>query len=184
MLLTTLPNKLIQPLQQGGVIAYPTEAVFGLGCDPLNETAVMRLLSLKQRPIDKGLILIAADLSQVADLLLPLSLQQQKHTQASETTWIFPAKRTAPKWITGRFNSIAVRITQHPPIKQLCQLVGFALVSTSANLSGQAPAKSAKEVLLQFNDRLDGVLDQEVGMLLKPTEIRDSLSGQVVRSCV
>lgn len=184
MLLTILPNKLIQPLQQGGVIAYPTEAVFGLGCDPLNETAVMRLLSLKQRPIDKGLILIAADFSQVVDFLLPLSSQQKKYTQASETTWIFPAKHSAPDWITGRFDSIAVRITQHPPIKQLCQLMDSALVSTSANLSGQAPAKSAKEVLLQFNDRLDAVLDQEVGRLLKPTEIRDSFSGEVIRSCV
>ena len=181
MLLTSDPEKLIKPLQQGGVIAYPTEAVFGLGCDPLNETAVMRLLSLKQRSIDKGLILIASDFSQVANFLLPLNDPQKKYTQASETTWIFPAKENAPKWITGSFDSIAVRITKHPPIKQLCQSFGSALISTSANLSGQQPAKTSNEVIAQFKESLDGVLDREVGVLLKPTEIRDSVSGKVIR---
>jgi L-threonylcarbamoyladenylate synthase len=181
MLLTPTPEKLILPLQQGGVIAYPTEAVFGLGCDPLNKTAIMRLLSLKQRSIDKGLILIASDFSQVADFLLPLGEQQIQYTQPSETTWIFPAKKDAPKWITGKFNSIAVRITKHPPVKQLCQSFGSALISTSANLSGQKPAKSSDEVIAQFKELLDGVLDREVGKLLKPTEIRDSVSGKVVR---
>ncbi|MCK5897112.1 MAG: Sua5/YciO/YrdC/YwlC family protein, partial [Cocleimonas sp.] len=130
MLLTSSPNELVKPLQQGGVIAYPTEAVFGLGCDPENETAVMRLLCLKQRAVDKGLILIASDFSHVAPFLLPLNDQQKNYTQASETTWIFPAKKTAPRWITGQFDSIAVRITQHLPIKQLCHSFGSALVST------------------------------------------------------
>ncbi|HFC91355.1 MAG TPA: hypothetical protein ENJ51_00935 [Leucothrix mucor] len=181
MQLTSNPKKLIEPLKQGGVIAYPTEAVFGLGCDPLNKTAVMRLLNLKQRSINKGLILIASDFSQVADFLLPLNNQQQNITQPSETTWIFPAKNNAPEWITGRFNSVAVRITKHPPIKQLCELLGAALVSTSANVSGQPPARSSHEVIAQFDQLLDGVLDREVGKLLKPTEIRDSLTGKIIR---
>ncbi len=181
MLLTSNPKKLIKPLQQGGVIAYPTEAVFGLGCDPLNETAVTRLLNLKQRSIDKGLILIASDFSQVADFLLPLNDQQKQIIQPSETTWIFPAKSSAPQWITGTFDSIAVRITKHPAVKQLCELLGSALVSTSANLSGQPPAKNSDEVIAQFDQLLDGVLDREVGELLKPTEIRDSLTGKIIR---
>lgn len=181
MLLTSTPKKLIKPLKQGGVIAYPTEAVFGLGCDPLNETAVRRLLSLKQRSLDKGLILIASDFSQVADFLLPLNDQQKQVTQPSETTWIFPAKSNAPHWITGKFDSIAVRITKHPPVRQLCELFGSALISTSANLSGQPPAKSSHEVIVQFDQLLDGVLDREVGTLLKPTEIRDSMTRKIIR---
>ncbi|MCK5810235.1 MAG: Sua5/YciO/YrdC/YwlC family protein [Cocleimonas sp.] len=181
MQLTSHPKKLIKPLQQGGVIAYPTEAVFGLGCDPLNETAVMRLLSLKQRSMDKGLILIASDFSQIVDFLKPLNDQQKQYTQPSETTWIFSAKKDAPQWITGKFDSIAVRITQHPPVRQLCALLGSALVSTSANLSGLQPAKNSNEVIVQFDQLLDGVLDREVGLLLKPTEIRDSLTGKIIR---
>ncbi len=181
MLLTAHPPALKKVLQQGGVIAYPTEAVFGLGCDPLNETAVMRLLSLKKRPIDKGLILIADDFSQVAHFLQPLNQQQKKHTQASETTWIFPAKKEAPQWITGQFNSIAIRISKHPAVKQLCQSFGSALISTSANLSGLEPAKTSEAVIAQFDQLLDGVLDNKVGELSKPTEIRDSLSGNTIR---
>lgn len=182
MLFTTIPNDLSRTLQQGGVIAYPTEAVFGLGCDPLNETAVMRLLSLKQRSIDKGLILIASDFSQVADFLLPLNKQQQHYTHPSNTTWVFVAKHTAPQWITGQFNSIAVRITQHPAAQQLCQSFNSALISTSANVSGQQPAKTSEEVMQQFDQSLDGILDQAVGTLLKPTEIRNSVTGSILRS--
>ncbi len=182
MLVSSNPDELQQILQQGGVIAYPTEAVFGLGCDPLNETAVMRLLALKQRSIDKGLILIASDFSQVADFLLPLSKQQKNHTQACETTWIFPAKKKAPQWITGKFDSIAIRVTKHLAVKQLCQSFGSALVSTSANLSGLEPAKTSQEVMAQFNQLLDAVLDNKVGQLSKPTEIRDSVSGEIIRS--
>ncbi len=181
MLISPNPDGFKKILQQGGVIAYPTEAVFGLGCDPLNETAVMRLLALKQRSIDKGLILIASDFSQVADFLLPLNKQQKKYTQASETTWIFPAKKNAPKWITGKFDSIAIRITRHLAVKQLCQSFGSALISTSANLSGLEPTKTAQEVIEQFNQLLDGVLDNKVGQLSKPTEIRDSISGEIIR---
>jgi L-threonylcarbamoyladenylate synthase len=142
----------------------------------------MRLLCLKQRPIDKGLILIATSFSQVSDFLLPLNKQQQHYTYPSNTTWIFPAKHNAPQWITGRFNSIAVRISQHPPVQQLCQSFGSALISTSANLSGRKPAKTSQDVIQQFDQSLDGILDQEVGALLKPTEIRDSISGKIIRS--
>jgi len=181
MLITSNPEELKKTLQQGGVIAYPTEAVFGLGCNPLNETAVMRLLALKQRTINKGLILIASDFSQVANFLLPLTEQQKNYTQGSETTWIFPAKKDAPQWITGKFNSIAIRVTQHLAVKQLCESFDSALISTSANLSGLEPAKTSKEVLLQFDELLDGILDQKVGTLSKPTEIRDSISGQLIR---
>ena len=182
MLVSSNTDALKQILQQGGVIAYPTEAVFGLGCAPLNETAVMRLLALKQRSIDKGLILIASDFSQVADFLLPLSKQQKNQTQGSEITWVFPAKKNAPRWITGKFDSIAIRVTQHLAVKQLCQSFGSALISTSANRSGLEPAKTCQEVLAQFNQLLDGILDNKVGQLCKPTEIRDSVSGEIIRS--
>ena len=181
MIITSHPEELIAPLQQGGVIAYPTEAVFGLGCDPLNEAAVMHLLDLKQRSVDKGLILIAADFSQVSPFLQPISPQQQAFTLPSDTTWIFPAKDDAPKWLTGRFNSLAIRISQHEPVRQLCQQFASALVSTSANLSGEPPAKTTVEVVAQFDQRLAGIFDAPVGNLAKPTQIRDSLTGEVIR---
>ena len=181
MIISSNPQELIKPLQQGGVIAYPTEAVFGLGCDPLNETAVMRLLSIKQRSIDKGLILIASNFSQVSPLLLDITEQQKAHTQPSETTWIFPAKKDTPRWLTGQFNSLAIRITKHQAVIQLCDAFGSALVSTSANVTGEEPAKTSQNVVACLGGRLDGVLNAKVGTLSKPTEIRDSLSGKVLR---
>lgn len=182
MIISSNPDKLVIVLQQGGVIAYPTEAVFGLGCDPLNKTAVMRLLALKQREVEKGLILIASDFSQLESFLKPLNSQQQQFTEPSETTWVFPARDEAPDWLTGRFDSLAVRITKHEPVRELCELYGSALVSTSANISGHVPAINRDTVVTQFHHYLDGIYDAPLGHLSKPTQIRDSLTGKVLRS--
>jgi len=167
---------------QGAVFAYPTEAVYGLGCDPENEAAVMRILEIKQRPINKGLILIAADFSQVEAYLKPLNENQLAFTQASETTYIYPAKDSAPKWLTGDFDSLAVRITKHPLVRKLCAELGSALVSTSANLTGEEPEKTAVEVAVALDGLIDVILDGETGDLNKPTQIRDSISGQIIRA--
>ncbi len=139
MLITKNPHDVKSYFIQGGVFAYPTEAVYGLGCDPENEDAVMRLLEIKQRPINKGLILIAADFSQVEIYLKALSDNQITFKQPSETTYIYPAKESAPKWLKGDFNSLAVRITKHPIVQRLCIELDSALVSTSANLTGEEP---------------------------------------------
>ena len=182
MVITKDIGKIVERLQQGGIIAYPTEAIYGLGCDPDNESAVRRLLEIKQRPVNKGLILIAANFSQVEKYLKPLTEQQQKLTQPSETTYIYPALETAPRWLTGNFNSLAVRISKHPLVREICLQFNSALVSTSANLSGDEPAKNARQVSLTLGDNIDAILDGETGDLDKPTEIRDSISGQIIRA--
>ena len=182
MLITKDIDKIVDSLRQGGIIAYPTEAVYGLGCDPDNESAVLRLLEIKQRPVSKGLILVAADFSQVEKYLKPLTEQQQKFSLPSEITYIYPALETTPRWLTGDFNSLAVRISKHPLVRELCSQFNSALVSTSANLSGDEPAKNAQQVSLTLDDNIDAILDGEIGDLDKPTEIRDSISGQIIRA--
>ena len=163
-------------------IAYPTEAVFGLGCDPDNEQAVLKILELKNRAINKGLILVAADFSQVQQYLQPLTTEQKKLTEPSTTTYIYPALDTAPKWLTGDFNSLAVRISQHPLTRELCIALDSAIVSTSANLSTQQPARTCSEVDSIFNGKIEAILDGETGDLLNPTVIRDSISGEIIRA--
>ncbi|MCF6190425.1 MAG: Sua5/YciO/YrdC/YwlC family protein [Cocleimonas sp.] len=182
MLITKTTDDLKRLFQKGGVFAYPTEAVYGLGCDPDNKKATLRLLVLKQRPISKGLILVASDFSQVKKYLKPLSDEQLALTQPSATTYIYPALDSAPKWLTGDFDSLAIRISQHPTVRELCETLDSALVSTSANLSGQMPAKTASEVAKQFDDKIDAILDGNTGNLLTPTVIRDSISGEIIRS--
>lgn len=182
MFITKHPEDLSDIFQSGGIFAYPTEAVFGLGCDPDNEEAVKQLLLIKKRPVEKGLILIAADFSQVEKYLKPLSDSQQKLTQASDdTTYIFPSLDSAPKWLTGDFNSLAIRITKHPLARELCLALDSALVSTSANISGQAPAKTVDEVSIQVGSEIDAILEGKLGNSQKPSVIRDSISGEIIR---
>ncbi len=168
----------------GGIIAYPTEAVFGLGCDPLNPDAVQNLLALKQRPMHKGLILIAADIAQLTPFIVPLTAEAE--TQLAETwpgphTWLLPAHANTPRWIRGRHNTIAVRVTAHPIAAALCRTAGHALISTSANPAGKAPAISALRVRHYFPNMLDKILHGALGTETGPTPIRDLTTQKLVR---
>jgi L-threonylcarbamoyladenylate synthase len=172
-------------IQGGGLVAYPTEAVFGLGCHPLDVAAVFRLLTLKQRPIHKGLILIADSVDALYPFLgeIPQSAwERMAQSWPGPTTWVVPAAKATPKWLTGQHRSIAVRVTDHPLAAALCRISATPLVSTSANLSRQSPAKSALEVYLRCGHGVDLVLHGRTGGLSKPTVIRDALSGEVIRA--
>ncbi len=182
MLITANIDDVIQPFKKGAIIAYPTEAIYGLGCDPDNKKAIKRLLKIKQRDKSKGLILVAADFSQVQKYLKPLSEEQQKLTLPGDTSYIFPAKESTSKWLRGDFDGLAVRISKHPLIRELCTKLQSAIVSTSANISGQTPAKTSEEVLMNLGDKIDVILRGNTGESEKPSVIRDSISGQIIRS--
>lgn len=171
-------------IQQGGIIAYPTEGVYGLGCDPFNEMAVQRLLQLKQRPISKGLIVIASEWLQVNTLVADSSLVQKteiQHSWPGPITWVFPASELAPAWITGENPGIALRITDHPVAKALCQSLQLPLVSTSANISNAAPMRSVEQVQQQFGDSVDLIIPGALGDLIQPTDMFDAVSLRRLR---
>ena len=182
MLTTKQPHEIKEIFLNGGVFAYPTEAIYGLGCNPNNQKAVQHLLSIKKRPVEKGLILVASNFSQVEKYLKPLSAAQQEFTQPSATTYIFPAHPSVPKWLTGDFDSLAIRISKHPLVRELCTILDSPLISTSANLSGLEPAKSAKEVAEQLGSNIDAILEGNTGDSQKPSVIRDSITRQIIRS--
>ncbi|MEH8017009.1 Sua5/YciO/YrdC/YwlC family protein [Rheinheimera muenzenbergensis] len=177
----------LQALQQGGVIAYPTEAVYGLGCDPDNEAAVMALLAIKQRPVEKGLILIAATYSQLLPYVDDKAIPPEKRYQIfsswpGHVSWVLPASKTAPKWITGKFDSIAVRVSAHPVVQQLCNTYGKPLVSTSANLSGQPAITDLLELQQSLGAMLSAIMPGALGGATQPSQIRNALTGDIVRS--
>jgi len=177
--------ELVAALKNKDVIAYPTEAVFGVGCDPDNELAVSRLLTLKQRPVEKGLILIAASFEQLKPYIDEHALTAAQREAVfsrwpGPVTFVFPARPSTPRWLTGRFDSLAVRVTDHPLVKALCLEFGKPLVSTSANLSGLPPCRTAEEVRQQFGDDFP-VLHGETGGRQNPSEIRDALTGELFR---
>jgi len=169
-------------IHQGGVVAYPTEAVYGLGCDPLDAYAVARLLKLKQRPESKGLILIASHVEQLDPFVDDLEqwLPKIGNEWPGAHTFLLPAANDLPRWVNGGNNKIAFRVTTHPIASALCEETGHAIVSTSANRSGQAPAKSAFEVQ-QRCPGCDYVLSGALGQLDKPTPITDITTGKRLR---
>jgi L-threonylcarbamoyladenylate synthase len=179
-------SEAVDALKQGGVIAYPTEAVFGLGCDPCNAAAVAQLLTLKQRPVEKGLILIAADYNQLLPFIdlqrLPDSRRQQiLNSWPGPVTWTLPKSAQCPEFISGSFDTVAVRVSAHPVVQTLCLEYGGAIVSTSANLAGDEPARTAATLAPQLVDKLAAVIDRAVGGRAAPSEIRDGVTGAILR---
>ncbi len=174
-------------LNEGGVVAYPTEAVYGLGCDPRNRAAFEKLFALKQRPPTQGVLLIGADFDQVAPYIdlaaTPRdALERARATWPGPHTWIFPRAADVPEWVAGGHAGIALRVTAHGPAAELCRAFGGALVSTSANRHGDPPARSAEEVRAAFGDALDAILNAPTGGLERPTPIRDAISGASLRN--
>jgi L-threonylcarbamoyladenylate synthase len=174
----------VHALQAEGVIAYPTEAVWGMGCDPFCETAVERLLQLKQRDWRKGVILIAANIEQCAPYLHGLDEKYGQTLRASwpgPNTWLVPNNGAAPDWITGGRDTLALRVTAHPVVAALCKRFGGAIVSTSANPAGKPPARSLLDVRRYFGDQLDAIVPGALGGLQNPTQIRHVISGEICR---
>jgi L-threonylcarbamoyladenylate synthase len=177
----------VAALHAGGVIAYPTEAVWGLGCDPMNEAAVLRLLAIKQRPVDKGVILAAGALDQFEGLLdwsrLPADRAEAVHASwPGPHTWIIPATARVPHWITGAHDGVAVRVSAHPVVVALCAAFGGPIVSTSANFAGAPPAFVRDDLDSALLAQLDGITDGETGGLAAPTPIRDASTGAQLRA--
>ncbi len=171
-------------IRGGGLVAYPTEAVYGLGCDPLDRAAVTRLLVLKRRRLAKGLILIAADFEQLHPFVRPLVPARMAQVLArwpGPDTWVLPAADAVPTWLRGAHDTLAVRVTAHPVAAALCRACARALVSTSANPSGYPPARTP----LQVRQRLPGldyILHAPLGGAPRPSTIRDGLTGKVLRA--
>ncbi|AXI03433.1 L-threonylcarbamoyladenylate synthase [Aquirhabdus parva] len=178
----------VSALEQGEVIAYPTESVWGLGCDPWNEAAVQALLKLKDRPVSKGLILVAADEAQVNPFLEKLTGEQRKVVIESwldptsrATTWLVPLTDDVPIWISGAHDRVAVRVTRHVQTRDLCRAFGRPIVSTSANPSGEPSALDSAMVEQYFN-QLVFILDGQTDGATQPSLIRDAITGEVLRA--
>ena len=177
-------NLAVKTLNQGGIIAYPTEAVFGLGCFPEDVYSVARILALKGRSVRKGLILIAASPEQFdAYVDYPDDKLRQKVSASwpGPVTWVLPAKANVPGWITGYKHTVAVRVSAHPVVQALCKEAGV-IVSTSANPARKTPATNAFKVRSYFGNEIDYILSGNTGGRELPTEIRDAISGKVLRT--
>jgi L-threonylcarbamoyladenylate synthase len=171
-------------LREGEVVACPTEAVWGLSCDPDNAAAVEYLLALKARPVAKGLILVAHDMEQLNFLLAGFSgdlLETLSASWPGPATWLVPHRDRIPRWISGEHDTVAVRVSGHPVVSALCAAWGGPLVSTSANPAGALPARKAWQVRRYFGGSLGYIMPGATGPSDRPTVIRDLISGRIIR---
>ena len=172
-----------QCLNAGGVIAYPTEGVWGLGCDPNNPDAVAKLLQIKHRPVEKGLILVAAEISQFEPYLQQVSSEQRRRLEAGwpgPITWLVPDNGTVPSWIRGQHQAVALRVSAHSLVAELCRAVGGPIVSSSANIATRPAAKWCWQVARNLPD-VDYIVHGELGGRTGPSEIRELVADKVVR---
>ena len=173
----------IEVCEAGGIIAYPTEAVFGLGCLPMDEHAVHRILNLKHRSVQKGLILVASNIEQLneyVDFSKIDDIQAVYDSWPGPVTWLIPAKQNIPEWLTGNHKTLAVRVSADVVVQSLCGKLG-PIVSTSANPEGAAPARSSEQVHSYFQDDIDYVYPATILNNANPSEIRDALTGNILR---
>jgi len=177
-------QKACRILHSGGVIAYPTEGVFGLGCIPDDIAAVNRILEIKQRDASKGVVLIASNKAQLQRWIRledDASDPQLDSSADRPVTWIVPAADDVPYWIRGDHTGIAVRLTRHPVARALCEAAASPLVSTSANTSGRPPTRNALVLRRTLGALVDYIVPGECGRATGPSEIRDMQSGKVLR---
>ena len=169
-------------VQAGEVIAYPTEAVYGLGCDPFNQDAVERLLQLKQRAVSKGLIILVSDWEQVWPLIADVpadKLKAVRQTWPGPVTWVFPKSERVPAWLSGEHAGLAMRMTAHPIARALCEHA--PLVSTSANITGVSPAEHVQALESMFPAGIAGVVVGSLGGRTAPSNIYHVLDGRQLR---
>jgi L-threonylcarbamoyladenylate synthase len=185
---STLPmlDDAVRVLRRGGLLVYPTEGVYGIGCDARDEAAVQRLLALKQRDAAMGLISIIADLDQVADWLDPAHADRWKLALAgwpAPETWLFPCLDSAPHWLTGAHRGrLALRMPAHDWCLALCRAFGGPVVSTSANRSGQPAVRHFTELDPVLVDAVELAVDLPCGDRDKPSRIRDLMTDEVTRA--
>jgi L-threonylcarbamoyladenylate synthase len=176
-------DRIQRVINKGGVIAYPTESVFGLGCDPNNLKALEKILRIKKRPAAKGLIILVSDIAQAESFIQPLTdtqLKQLNQKQIRATTWLIPRKPELSPLLCGNHEKLAIRITTHPIAKAICEFNNSALVSTSCNLSGRPEMKTMLDVRNKLGAQIDHVVNGVCGKQ-KPSQIIDLATGQILR---
>ena len=149
----------------GGVIAYPTEGVFGLGCMPDDDEAVVRVLSIKRRSPTKGL----------GDNEFP------ELDVSRPTTWIAPARAHVSPLVRGDHPGLAVRLTSNATAAAICRAVESPIISTSANIARQRTVRNSLVLRRKFGACVDYIVPGACGPSSGPSEIRDLATGEVIR---
>lgn len=169
-------------IRSGGIIAYPTDTIYGLGCDPFNATSVARLNIIKQRALGKQFILLCGDIDQIRPLVFLNKAQENTITRNNEPiSWVVDAKPSAPSWLCSDDHTLTIRISRQSDVQRLCQALGHAIISTSANLSTKKPAQNALQLHKYFHFSVDKILTSNKNLNTKPSKIIRLCDNHVIR---
>jgi L-threonylcarbamoyladenylate synthase len=159
-------------IKSGGIIAYPTDTIYGLGCDPYNICAIEKINIIKQRPLNKKFILLAGHFNQIKPLIKMDKNQEKIILRATQpTSWVVNAGPHAPKWLIDNNGTLTIRVSQNNIVQRLCHILGHAIISTSANPSGKTPAKNSLELHKYFHHTVDKILASNKKLTNKPSKI-------------
>ena len=164
-------------IRLGGVVIYPTDTVYGLGCDPANVDATRRICEIKGRA-DKPLPLACSDVETARRIVEfnPIAERLAERFWPGPLTMVLPARVDYPIWVTHGARTLGVRVPDHQVARRLAKLSGGVIVSTSANKSGDPPPKTAQEAAEQIGGEVDLILDAGPAPLRQPSTVID-LSG-------
>jgi L-threonylcarbamoyladenylate synthase len=177
-------NRFAHAISQGAIFGCPTDTIWGFGCHPLIASSVARILQIKNRSPDKGLILLSSKLEYCAAYVGVDSEQLEPIQSPADhpTTWLVPASGDCPIWIRGNYPTVAIRITNHPLLAFLCDRLQAPIVSTSANRSSKATVRNSVQMRKQFGNELDFIVSGFATGSNRPSEIKSLLSRATIRS--
>ena len=147
-------------LETGGTIAYPTDTVWGLGCDACNEAAVQKIFEIKDRPAEKAMIILVADAADLENYItsVPSYLTGIISEWNMPLTIIYPGAKNLAESVISADGSIAIRIVKNDFCKELIRRFGKPIVSTSANFSGAPTAKTFEDISSILLEKVDYVV--------------------------
>ena len=178
-------KRLSKAVEKAAVIAYPTDTIWGFGCHPLCASAAIRIMNIKQRGLEKGLILLSPELDYckpyISDDLSSQQIELLQESSSHPVTWLVPASPSCPVWLTGQHATIAIRLTSHPFIVSLCSAMQAPIVSTSANRHGKPSVRNAQQARRQFANELDHIITGFNTGTGSASEIKSLRSGLVFR---
>jgi L-threonylcarbamoyladenylate synthase len=178
-------KKTVKILQQGGVILYPTDTIWGLGCDATNEKAVTRVYEIKKRTDTKAMLILVDDTSKILNYVeeVPEMAWQLVELTTKPLTIIYPKAKNLPYNLVAEDESIGIRVTDEEFSKKLCAQFGKPIVSTSANISGKATPLNFSEISDEIKSAVDYIVKyrQKETFKPKPSSIIKIEKGNVIQ---
>jgi L-threonylcarbamoyladenylate synthase len=167
-------------IKNGGNAIYPTEGIYGIGCDPFNKSSVENIFDIKGRDLTKNFIILASNIKYLKRIIDNNLFKNKALIDGSFTTWVVPTNKDCPLWLSAN-KSIAIRITNHPVVDELCENIGGPVISTSANCSNQKYTDNITAIENIFDGKIDCIVKGQLGNEKKSSMIKDILTNKILR---